>query len=98
LRVKYIISTRKKENYGLGCEFLISENKVFKNQERPAIDGISENKNLRRCTGCNQPLGIVSNILYEVDEKPYCSGCYSKIISNKAMERDHSDIMQENKI
>ena len=96
LRGKYVISTREKGKYGWD-EILIPENKVFQNQEQPVRDGISENKSLRRCTGCNQPLGIVSSILYEVDEKPYCSACYSKIISNKAVARDHSDIIQEYK-
>ena len=79
----------------MGCEFLIPENKIFQNQEQPARELTHESNKLRRCTGCDQPLGIVSTILYEVDEKPYCSACYSQIISNKALERDHSDIMQQ---
>ncbi|MGD0405574.1 MAG: hypothetical protein ABSB10_02850 [Candidatus Bathyarchaeia archaeon] len=34
--------------------------------------------------GSNQPIGIVSTMLYEIDEKHYCSKCYFQIITNNA--------------
>jgi hypothetical protein len=76
-----------------GCEFLINEGNVFRKQEEPA-QAIPNNKKVRQCTDCHQPLGIISTILYEIDEKLYCSECYSHMISNKALERDHSDLIQ----
>jgi len=74
-----------------GCQFLINEENVFRKQREPAQE---INKKIRRCTGCHQPLGIISTMLYEIEEKLYCSECYSRMISNKAIERDHSDLMQ----
>jgi hypothetical protein len=71
----------------------MNEENVFRKQGEPA-QIIRENKKVRLCTGCHQPLGIISTMLYEIDEKLYCSECYSDMISNKALERDHSDLMQ----
>jgi hypothetical protein len=67
-----------------GCKFLINEGNVFRKQEEIA-QGIQENKKIRQCTGCHQSLGIISTMLYEIDEKLYCSECYSRMISNKAL-------------
>ncbi len=77
-----------------GCKFLINEENFFRKQREPAQEIIRDNKKVRRCTGCHQPLGIISTMLYEIDEKLYCSECYSRMISNRALERDHSDLMQ----
>jgi len=77
-----------------GYEFLINEGNVFRNQEQVAREGTLERTRIRQCSGCRQPLGIISSMLYEIDEKQYCSECYSRMISNNAAERDHSDIMQ----
>jgi len=73
----------------------MSENKIFSQQNQSTGKIFSENKKIRQCSGCDQPLGIVSTILYTIDEMPYCSTCYSQMIGNRALERDHSEIMQE---
>jgi hypothetical protein len=71
----------------------MNEENVFRKQEEQA-QVIRENKKVRLCTGCLEPLGIISTMLYEIDEKLYCSECYSRMIGNKALERDHSDLLQ----
>jgi hypothetical protein len=76
-----------------GCKFLINEENFFRKQREPAQE-IRENKKVRFCSGCHQPIGIISTMLYEIEEKLYCSDCYSRIISNKAIERNYYDLMQ----
>lgn len=76
-----------------GCKFLMDEEDFFRKQRESAQE-IRENKKVRFCSGCRQPIGIISTMLYEIEEKLYCSECYSRMISNKAIERDHSDLMQ----
>ena len=71
----------------------MNEENVFRKQGEPAQE-IRENKKVRFCSGCQEPIGIISTMLYEIEEKLYCSECYSRMISNKAIERDHSDLMQ----
>lgn len=66
---------------------MLNEEKIVNKQEQTA-QLIHENKRISQCAGCSQPLGIVSTMLYEIDEKPYCSECYSIMIGNKAAERD----------
>jgi hypothetical protein len=79
---------------GLGdMSFLMNGENVFRKQEQIAREVVPENKKVRYCTGCHQPIGIISSMLYEIDEKQYCSDCYSRMISNNAVERDHSDIL-----
>lgn len=90
--VKHLVSIRDKK-WARGNEFLINEGNVFRKQELPAQTIITEKK-IKRCTNCHQPLGIISTMLYEIEEKLYCSECYSHMISNNAVERDHSDLMQ----
>jgi hypothetical protein len=74
--------------------FFIATNNVFRKQEQSAgviVNGTSST----HCTGCNQPIGVVSTTLYEIDEKYYCSDCYVRKVINNAVERDHTDIKQE---
>ena len=72
---------------------MIDEKNVFRKREQTS-QLLQEHRKVGQCTGCNQPLGIVSTMLYEIDEELYCSDCYSRMISNKAAIRDHSDLMQ----
>ena len=58
------------------------------NREKP------ENKSLR-CAGCNELISVVSTTLYEIDNKHYCSECYSRKIVKLAVERDHNDLSQK---
>ena len=56
-----------------------------------------EEKKFVRCAECDELIGAVSTTLYEIDERHYCSGCYSRKIVALAVERDHLDIKQEKK-
>jgi len=88
-----LLSQQGTKKWVRGCKFLTNEENVFRKQVEPTQIN-QENKKVRLCTGCNQPLGIISTMLYEIDEKLFCSECYSRMISNKALERDHSDMRQ----
>ena len=81
---------------GWDSESFLNRNEVFGHQKEPSGTGKEKSK-LKHCSGCNQPIGTVSTTLYEIDEKHYCSECYSRTIVNQASERDHSDIKPEKK-
>jgi hypothetical protein len=72
------------------------KNNVF-GSEREAGKKANQEKKFVRCADCNGLIGVVSITLYEIDEKHYCSECYSRKIINMAVERDHFDIKQEKK-
>jgi hypothetical protein len=76
------------------CGFFISKNNLFQKQEVTTSEIISKNK-VRRCSGCNQPLGVISTTLYEIDERQYCADCYSRMIIKEALDRDHSDLKEK---
>ena len=61
------------------------------------ILGNQEEKKLKHCSGCNQLITSVSTTLYEIDEKHFCSDCYSQTIVRQAAERDHSDLKRKKK-
>ena len=60
-------------------------------------DSETHEKFVKRCAECNKVLSIVSRTIYEIDNKPYCSGCYSKKVNNLAVERDHDDLKEPNR-
>lgn len=55
----------------------------------------SNEKKTVKCATCNSIIGIVSTTIYEIDQKQYCSACYSQKIIKAAVERDHSDLQRE---
>jgi predicted sulfurtransferase len=61
------------------------ENETEKNKEKKLI----------HCASCNEPIGVVSTIIYEIEEKHYCSECYSRTIITLAVDRDHFDLKHE---
>ena len=73
-----------------------SEFFIPKNNISGANGKVNEDKSLN-CASCNQVIGVVSTTIYEIDEKHYCSLCYSQKIVNMAVERDHSDIKMQKK-
>jgi len=76
---------------GWGSEFFVPKTEVSgtgKEAERKE----HKTEKLRHCASCNQIIGVVSTTIYEIDEKHYCSECYSQKIVATAAERDHSDI------
>jgi formylmethanofuran dehydrogenase subunit E len=79
-------------------EFFIPKHNVYRS-ERKALKKVNHEKKFVRfrCVECNELIGVVSITLYEIDEKHYCSKCYSQKIINMAVERDHFDIKQEKK-
>jgi formylmethanofuran dehydrogenase subunit E len=81
---------------GWDTEFSIQKNNISI-AEKEADKKASEEKMFVRCAECNELIGAVSLTLYEIDEKHYCSGCYSRKIIALAVERDHFDIKQEKK-
>jgi hypothetical protein len=75
---------------GWGNELFKSKNNIHGNEEKPG----KENKFVN-CVECNKHIGIVSVTIYEIEEKHYCSECYSQKIISMAVERDHFDLKQE---
>ena len=74
-------------------EFFIPASNVLETQ-KIAARKTNRDKKIHRCAGCDALIGAVSTVLYEIEEKSYCSGCYSRKIIFMANERDHPDIMQ----
>jgi hypothetical protein len=77
--------------------FFISKNNLFQKQEATSTEKPNETK-ITRCAGCNQPIGTISTTLYKIEGKHFCPDCYSKMIINRALERDHSYIKQEKRV
>ena len=79
---------------GWDNEFFVQKKNIFVKQTES--DGnIASEKKIKRCSNCNQPIGTVSTTLYEIDEKNYCSDCYSQTIVSHAIARDHIDLKRE---
>ena len=71
------------------CEFFVPKNNVFRKQwmctQEEAVGEITNEKNkFAHCSGCNEPIGILSTMLYEFDDKRYRSKCHIQIITNSA--------------
>jgi hypothetical protein len=75
------------------CGFFISKNNLFQKQE--ANEEIKNENKTVHCSVCNQPIGIISTTLYEIDGKQFCVDCYSNIIIKEDLERDHFDVKQQ---
>ena len=78
---------------GWDTELFMPKNNTMRS-EKEAAGKINKEKELLRCAGCNELIGAVSTTLYEIEEKHYCSDCYSRRIIYMAIERDHFDIKQ----
>lgn len=59
---------------------------------------LAETKKVTCCSVCNLPIGLVSNTLYEMNGRHYCTACYSQIVILDAAKRDHADILKEKKL
>lgn len=59
---------------------------------------MAEIKKVTCCSVCNQPIGLVSNTLYEINGRHYCTVCYSQIVIRDAAKRDHADILKEKEL
>lgn len=92
--VYIVVAGKEAETMGWDYGFFISKNNLFQKQEATATEKPNENK-IMRCAGCNQPIGTISTTLYSIEETQYCVDCYSKMIINQAVDRDHFDIKQE---
>jgi hypothetical protein len=93
---KYLVSVEEKRNMVWDSEFFMPKNNILVG-EKEADEKANEEKKFVRCAECNDLIGVVSITLYEIDEKHYCSGCYSRKIISLAVERDHFDMKQEKK-
>jgi len=81
-------SKLRRQKNDLDCGFFLPKNNVFRTQECLTDEILSQKNNSKQCSGCDQPIGIISTMLYELDEKLYCSECYFRIIFNEALERN----------
>lgn len=79
---------------GWDSKVFLPNNGVWQNE---AEKETNQGKRTRRCAECNRVLGAVSTAIYEIEEKHYCSECYSRKIVSLAVERDHSDLKQQRK-
>lgn len=75
-------------------DFFVPKNNIFRTPEESAWTSFGENK-FAHCSGCLQSIGIVSTMLYEINEKLFCSECYFRKIISQALERDHYDLKKE---
>jgi hypothetical protein len=80
---------------GWDTELFIPKNEVV-NYERKPVEKTGQENKIVRCAECNEVISVVSVTLYEIEQKHYCSECYSQKIINMAVERDHLDLKQEN--
>jgi hypothetical protein len=78
---------------GWDSEHFKPKNRISRN-ERKADENVSQENKAVCCVECNDLITIVSVTLYEIEEKHYCSKCYSRKIINMAVERDHFDLKQ----
>ncbi|HMK93844.1 MAG TPA: hypothetical protein VK536_00435 [Candidatus Limnocylindrales bacterium] len=78
----------------LDNEFFMPKKNVLRDDGETGKKAGQE-KRFVHCDSCNELIGAVSVTLYEIDEKHYCSDCYSRKITALAVERDHFDIKQE---
>ena len=90
--VNILSQAGRRKSMGWDSEFFMPRNNVLES-EKEAAKKINKEKKLR-CAGCNELIGAVSTTLYEIEEKHYCSGCYSRKVTYMAIERDHFDIKQ----
>jgi hypothetical protein len=81
---------------GWDSESFIPRNNILVG-EKKADTKTNKEKKFVRCAECNELISVVSVTLYEIDEKHYCSECYSRKITALAVERDHFDIKQKKK-
>ena len=79
---------------GWDCELFVPKNNILKNEIK-TDEKISEEKKFVHCAECNKLISVVSVTIYEIEEKHYCSECYSQKIINMAVERDHLDLKWE---
>ena len=75
-------------------EFFLPQNGVLTSESGINKKDKLENKFVR-CAQCNELISVVSATIYEIDDKHYCSECYSRKIINLAVERDHFDLKEE---
>ena len=78
---------------GWDSEFFLPRNSIFRSQIEAGKKTNQETRFIH-CAECNVLIGAVSTTIYEIEEKHYCSGCYSRKIISLAVERDHSDLKQ----
>lgn len=80
---------------GWDSEHFKPNNNIFLN-EKKTDEKLGPNNKFVRCAECNEVLGVASRTLYEIEGKNYCSECYSRKMTNLAVERDHFDLKQGN--
>lgn len=81
---------------GWDTEFFSPQETVL-GERKEADRKASAEKKVVKCADCNSVIGVISTTIYEIDDKQYCSSCYSTRIIKLAVERDHSDIQEEKK-
>ena len=79
---------------GWDCEFFLPKNSVFRREPESGKKSKPANRFVH-CVECNELIGVVSTTLYEIEDKHYCSKCYSRKIITLAVERDHFDLKKE---
>lgn len=83
-----------KKSMGWDNEPFKPKNNIFRQEKETDEKTHHENK-LVHCAECNELISMVSVTLYEIEQKHYCSECYSRKILNLAVERDHFDLKLE---
>jgi hypothetical protein len=71
--------------------FFLPKSNIFRNPSASG-DGESPMETVTEtpfvsCFACGQPLGVVSRLVYDVDEKPYCAECYRQILLDVRTEK-----------
>jgi hypothetical protein len=88
------LSLEETKTMGWDCELFKPKNNNSKD-EKEVDEKTTPEKKFVHCTECNDFISVVSVTLYEIEQKHYCSECYSQKIINMAVERDHSDLKRE---
>ena len=71
-------------------ELFVPKSNTFRTEKR--VENAGQENKFVHCAECNELISVVSVTLYEIEQKHYCSECYSKKITDMAVDRDHLDL------
>jgi putative lipase involved disintegration of autophagic bodies len=84
------------KNMGWDTELFIPQSNTVRTEKK--IEKTGQENKFVHCAECNELISVVSVTLYEIEQKHYCSECYSQKITDMAVKRDHLDLKPEKEI
>jgi len=78
---------------GWDTELFVPQSNIVRTEKKD--EKTSQENKFVHCAECNELISVVSVTLYEIEQRHYCSECYSQKIADMAVERDHFDLKPE---